>query len=418
MLPLPAGAASEDVMAAVEERRAEIVRRIAETDGLHLIDDGLVRSYVNAGMTDTEIGRSLGAGVVMFPQIERHDGAVRIRFFKLDPATEQLMVGTDFMYVDREAQAAGIDAARFTRQNEIVWDNNLSVILGVIVRDAYPELAPSDEQLAAENRAALLDTSLDLEERVEALEYFRGTRTDRVIFDAGIALLQSADEPQVRRRILFALREADDPNFVQLLVRTLAYDTSPAVRLDAAKMLARFSDDEAVRNALEIAEANDEADAVRDAAAVAKLSQDERIELRRETFLNRDLPTMTRIMELNIGIVDSTKGPALRVDDQIGRELVEIAVNGASNDERAMALTVLYYIPSSSPDFDLNPVLREPLLALLNNDPEPTIRGSAALALRLFADEPDVREALESARDNDPVRQIRNNAGRALELAP
>jgi HEAT repeat protein len=418
VLPLPQGAASEEVMAVVEERRAEIARRIAETDGLHLVDESVVRDYVAAGMTDTEIARTLGAGVVIFPQIDRHDGAVRIRFSKLDPATDRLIAGTELMHVDDEARAAGVDPARFTQRNALIWDNNLAVILGVIVREAYPQLTQSDDQLAAQNRAALLDTNLDREARLEALEHFRGRPIDRVIIDGAAALLEGAADPQMRRRILFALRAADDPNLVQVLLRTLAYDSSADVRLDAARMLARFSGETAVRDALEAAEVNDTAAAVREAAAVAKLSQDRRLELRRETFLNRALPAMTRMMELNIGFVDSTKGPALPVDDAIGRELVDIAVNGASDDDRGMALTILYYIPSSFPAAALSPELREPLLAMLNDDPDPSMRGAAAAALRLFVDQRDVREALEHARDNDPVRQIRNSANRALESAP
>lgn len=417
VLPLPKGAASEEVMAVVEERRAEIVRRIAETDGLHLVDERLAKGYVDAGMTDTEIGRTLGAGVVIFPQIERRDGAVQIRFFTLDPATENLVAATELMYVDGEARAAGVDPTRFARQNEIIWNNNLSVTIGVIVRNAYPQLVPSPEQLAAQNRAALLDPNLDQQARIEALGHLRGRPIDRVVVDAAIGLLEGAADPLMRRRILSALREADDPNLVRVLLGTLAYDSSADVRLDAAKMLARFSDEQGVREALEAAEANDTAAAVREAAAMAKLSQDQRLELRRKTFLNRALPAMTRMMELNIGFVDSTKGPALPVDDAIGRELVDIAVNGVSDDDRGMALTVLYYIPSSFPDAALSPELRGRLLPLLNDDPEPSIRGSAALALRLFVDQPDVREALEHTRDNDPVRQIRNNARRALESA-
>jgi HEAT repeat protein len=293
------------------------------------------------------------------------------------------------------------------------------VILNVVYAEAFPELTPSREQRAAENRQVLFDTGRSEDERLEALNYF-DTYLGGVnlagadVVDAGLSLLESASSPQFRLRVLYALDEVNDPRLVPSLHRLLAYDTDPAVRRLSASTLAKFSDDPGVREMLELAEANDADPSVREAAAVAKLPAAARMQHRREVFFDEDLTPATRLMELNIGISSSNEGP-IEMDQEIARELVDIAANGPRTDDRTLALTVLYYVESFFPEFEPDPALRLPLLDMLANDPEQSVRGSAAHALRLFAGEPDVRAALEDARDNSPDRLTRNAAAHALE---
>ena len=240
---------------------------------------------------------------------------------------------------------------------------------------------------------------------------------DSVVLEAALALAASSDDPKTRQNVWITLMEVDDPVLIQPLLRTLAYDSSPAVRREAAAQLARFSDSPSVRESLQYAESNDADAAVRNTASVSKLSEDERLARRRDRFFDPELPATERMMELNIGFVDARKGPRLAMDDAIARELLDIAQDTSDREARGLALTVLYYGKAIDRELALDPELRHPLMRLLREDPDPSIRGGAALALNQFVDQPDVREALEYARDHDEERSIRNNARRALEFA-
>ena len=424
VLPLPSNYEDREVLAKVNELRTEIVNRIGAMEGLNLFELSRLQTYVDAGMTDLEIGRALGAGVVLFPKITRGPrGNVEIQFTKLDPATEREIHGASFIVLVANANATEAQIQSFDRANALTWENNLSVILNVVYTEAFPELTPSPEQMAAENRQILFDTGRSEEERLEALQYFNtylgGVDAAGVdVVDAGVRLLENSSSPQIRNRVLYALGDVSDPRLVPSLSRLLAYDTDVAVRRLSASMLAKFSDDPDVRELLELAEANDADPSVREAAAVAKLPAAERMQHRRDVFFNEDLSPVERLMELNIGFSSSSGESPIEMDQEIARELVDIAVNGPSPDDQALALTVLYYVGSYFPDFEPDPALRLPLLDMLENDPEQGMRGAAAHALRIFTDEPDIRAALENARDNSPDRQTRNAAAHALDPGP
>ena len=236
VLPIPADAASGALLAVANERREMLMQRVAATEGLRLVDPAIVQSYFDGGMSDLEIGRALGAGVVIVPEIETRQFASRISFSTLDSVDEAMLVGTEFIYRGDLTDLAAADAERFSEANEIVWDNNLSVLIGGMLREAHPGLEPSADERFAQNQAVLLDISRSDTERVEALETLIGLRKpNSIVIDAAIGLLESSADPDVRRRAAWTMKRLDDPILLQPLLRALAYDASSRVRLEAVR---------------------------------------------------------------------------------------------------------------------------------------------------------------------------------------
>ena len=386
---------NEALLAAANEVRADIIRRFEQSGQLNLIDPELVERYYAAGLTDIEIGRTLGVGSVVFVRAEERDGQATISYGTLDPATDrELYYGTVAM-TDGSLSAAAI------RVNEMNAEN----LVSRLILAAYPGVTISREQSIAENQATALNSSLSEAERIDALGELRSlrpeARNDSVVA-AAIEIASNADDPNVRMRAWSTLSDVENPAVVQPLLNAMRYDSSEMVRGTAARLLGEYADEAGVRQALEFAATGDEDAGVREQAALAALSDQERFARVRATFFDRNLPASERVGALtsHFGRI----GPGLPIDPDIADELLEIELDPAVG--ATWAGTLLYYAD------ELDPKFVDPLLALLAGEPEH--RAFAANVLAHFNDRAAVVEALERALE-DPDRTVRNNAQRALE---
>lgn len=262
------------------------------------------------------------------------------------------------------------------------------------------QIPPSDAK-AAEWRAVLMDVAQSPDDRISALMMLRRNG----LFDESAARtaatwLQATSDPNEQRRLLEHLRGTDSAALKQVILNLASTSDDARVRDRAVANLRGFGDDPQVEAALWQMVASDESRDVR----------------RRAVDTLRRLPMNdARAAELRAGALD----PYAPIEQRVASMNVLQSGNQDISDIAApMALaaaqvsdsqSLLEYIQAFD---DVNhPEFMVPLVAAAQ-DQDPAVRLRAADALVDYRGDPVIKEWLVHLAENDPDADVRQEAAR------
>jgi HEAT repeat protein len=198
----------------------------------------------------------------------------------------------------------------------------------------------------------------------------------------------------------------DDPYLVAPLIDSLLTDPSDAVRFEAIRLLARrFEDDARARSAFELVATRDLSPEVRTQARWQLLDENGRFNYVTATVMNTDLPDSERLALLTARVT----GLARSFDRRSVMALADISARAGSSSQQSAP---------GADDGSVDASLVIPLLIeILEDDPRPEVRASAASALARHIDETGVRAALERAMRADTSETVRRQIGFGLQRA-
>ncbi|MEL7538786.1 MAG: HEAT repeat domain-containing protein [Pseudomonadota bacterium] len=390
------------------------VGRVTAISGINVVDETSVRAFAKEGLTAVEIGRRLGARLVLESSVSRHTDGYHYRFALIDVASGSHEIsGGGTAYSEWDAEQ-GLDEA---------IKDGIDSIAETVERRRSRQTA---ERLRygnrkADARARLLDQRLSEQERLKALQFLAGAvmlTYPRTYADGGAALMgepvltaiqlaQESDNPRTRASIWNIMIGVNDPNLVTPLVTALQHDSDVRVRSRAAAALSTHTDDTSVVRALTDAVENDVDVSVRDAARLAVSTTAERHALLRRTVIDTDTHSTQRYRAMfNLTHVSNDAGfPA---DEELTAALVQWA-QSASPRKRGMIWYNLGQIGG--------PVVVQPLVEALANEDDESIRESIIGALGQVINEPGARTAIEQAQIDDPSPLVRKTANWHLARA-
>jgi hypothetical protein len=404
--------AADTTQAAVRSVESRLIERLS-AEGFNMISGAAVSSYVQAGFEDVEIGRLLGAAVVVTIDSETLRERPQVRIELVDAETESAF-GLSVLAIDAVEIFDDFDSPFGDA-------SPLDAIVRSIERRTAPatslEPEPTTAEIVAENTQTALDTTLSDQDRMMGIVRLRGAqgsiRQDAVIF-AAIELAAASDDATVRGTIWQQLRGADSGYLIEPLLAAIDTESDEFARREAAATLADYADDARVRAALERLSRNDASERVREAATGALLPEAELDEMLKARIVDPALPVADRMRALMMNpFGDGRFGfdGSVPIDGEVADALIAIAFDPA-NDEIDRAAAVLFLRQAATPRSTAI------LLELLAGDESARVRAAAASALTGAAGETAVRVALEDASDEDSDRSVRSAARRALDGAP
>lgn len=233
---------------------------------------------------------------------------------------------------------------------------------------------------------------------------------DSQIIAAGARLAAESSEPDVRSSIWARLRDIDDPQLVDPLLKALAQDPDASVRMQAAYTLRNFLGTDGVRDALLRAAAEDPdavssypccADSVREAAERAAVPDAQFAEWARQKLYDESLPTLSRLKPWRLSTMD---GRMLFLDQvefgaEAARVIFELGRRAQDPDTRITAWDILR---RADPDESFVPQWLEDLAG----HQDEYVRANAAQLLFPHKSDPAVHAALDKAL-KDPSSQVR-----------
>jgi len=262
-------------------------------------------------------------------------------------------------------------------------------------------------------RARVLNTSLSAWDRTAAFSQLLGNDwnappndLDADIVDAMVDVTLNTPTPRARVFALNSLVRSrnDDPRFLDLYLTALERDRDETVRQTAVTGLAQFIDDPAIREALEQAMVNDSSPYIRRTIAETLSREEQRNPTNAAaTIMN---PAATELDKVAAwGMIRSSAADSWT--DSIVTEVTRIGMTSADPNVRAD-------IWRNARAAQTHPLLLQPLLQALANDPDASVRAAAAGTLNQYRDEAGVREALESTAQYDPDAAVRQQAEASL----
>ena len=288
-----------------------------------------------------------------------------------------------------------------------------------LVQQMREKFLSSPQALWAEARTKVLDTTLPEQERARTLwsfEQYRhmdpslaGRALDSDVIAAAAALATTSADVQVRESIWAVLRGTRDKQVVQPLLKTLASDPEPGIRMQAAFSLRPFLNEPGVRDALLRAAAEDPdslpavpccIDTVREAAERAAVPDSGFREWVRGKLYDEGLQVRSRLRQL----APSLDGRLVFLTDagfgaEAARVVFDLGRHAQDPQIRRMAWDILAH---AEPDASFVPQF----ISDLKDHPDEYVRANAAKLLFPHGSDPAVKIALEAAR-NDPSPQVR-----------
>lgn len=266
-------------------------------------------------------------------------------------------------------------------------------LLEVSAREAVASLRrypfPPTDLRTVELQSMAIDSELTLPERLEVLEElhdirkryeFVGRDERRRAAVAGAAIVLGAPEPEIRSQTWQAMEGVEDAYLVGPLVDSLLLDPSDAVRVEAAKLLAReYSDDPRTQSAMQHALANDRSPLVRSHARWEGLDPEGRRAYLVATLGNRDLPDQQR-MELVAADVNDIRN---YLDRRAVSALMEISSRATPAAEIANGDATTGSVAAAQ----VTPMLIE---LLKDSTVDEWVRRSIAMALSRHLADPEV----------------------------
>jgi HEAT repeat protein len=289
-----------------------------------------------------------------------------------------------------------------------------------LVKQITDKLLNNPATLWADAKATLLNERLSDTVRAAVLwrmgEY-KGSSSqlgrsavDDEIVAAAARLGATSADPDVREAIWAVLRNVDDPQLIQPLLKALASDADATVRMQAAFTLRTFLKEPGVREALLRAAAEDPDSVpaaacclytVREAAERAAVPDQDFREWVRARLYDESLPTHSRLRPLAPSTMDGRILFLRNVEfgAEAAREVFDLGRHAQDPQVRVQAWEILY---GAAPDDSFVPEL----LSDLTGHPDEHVRASAAKLLFRHEGNPDVRKALDNALE-DPSMQVR-----------
>lgn len=394
VLPSPNVNADPRFAAVLQQFCEELVSRLGTIDGLTVVSPERVQPFIGSRLPEEEIARQLGAGTVLVVRVSTDTRPVTVGALLVDGATGDSHGGT-----------TGVLREPITPADVRDHVQNTVELIRVSRAQSHTDL----ETYLAETRATILNVALSDTVRAEALQRLalRPLEAhDDAIVAAAIELATA--NAGVRAYVWGAMRGVGHAYLVEPLLQSLAFDTDPYVRRMAAGTLGDFRDQLRVQTALKQAQANDESEAVREAAKLALLSDQERDELALATLLDETVPADERLTAVHV--MHGWTAHQVPLTAEASRAVFDIGRESNDAEIRAIAWSTLARQRIHDPAF------AGTLLHDLARHGSESVREEAARALEPYLDDPAVRAALEQA-ENDPSAEVRRAARRVLGQA-
>lgn len=386
-------------------------------EGLYVVESDLVLPLADSTLRPEEIARLLGIGSVLKGTVSVQRGRWFVSVEHIDAQDGDPWWGANshFGRVDPGEPQNAIDD--LTPEDPAL--DMLSRVTEHVTRALFPERERDQQQVIAEMRMKILDSSLTDAERVEALDdmpyignaasWYVAERSEAFSGPVAVALAQiamRANDSEVRSKIWWAMSEVGDPNLVQPLLYSLVNDLDEALRRQAAERLVEsFLDEPDVRVSLEYAAKNDASEWVRSSIRFSMLSEAEQLHELTATVLDTtktDRERSSALFELRYN-----EGRFRELDEEVIIAMTEMARSSTNPRIRDSVWSSLTGTGDA--------YVVEPLLEALATDQSEEMRDLAARELGGFLDHPGVREALAEVTVQDPSLVVRKTAEESLE---
>ncbi len=381
-----------------------------------VVEQSRVEPFADSDMSPAEIARELGVANIVQGSIQLMPPyyVLRLRFFNAQ--TERSRLGTTALIGVTDP------TIKCAINPETALPDGISNVVDSVEQWLFPVAEPSWEQKLIIARSAFLDVSLTDEERMLGL---RGIREANVFLNRGgpdqkstaysgsvvVAAAQlglESEDEGIRHSMWFTMAGVGDVYLVEPLLHSLKNDDDVWVRTQAATTLAGFLDEPGVRTGLDYARVNDTEKMVRKAANLSMLSDAEQKEYWKAIVMSPSESDQARMRAISDLQRDHRNAEPL--DDEIMQRA--IALGTRSRDPRVRSR--IWWNISKTGDTKVV----EPMLQLLNNDPDERVRESVVVVLsHSFPEEPGVQEAIEGAKTNDSSPLVRKKAEEVMTYA-
>ncbi|HET6628710.1 MAG TPA: HEAT repeat domain-containing protein [Woeseiaceae bacterium] len=392
VLPQPGAEADPHLAALLREFHEEFLVQLSSVDGLTVVSRERVSPFIGSLLPEEQIARQLGAGTIMGLGIHA-EGDLFLSVVLLDGATGA-----------SRGSSSSVLREPVTRAE--VREHVQHVV--AFLKEMRTGRTIDRATRIAKARAIVLNNALSDAERVHALRmlplHSPGAFDDAIVA-AAVEIATTSDIANRRAYVWEVMRGVGHPYLVEPLLQSLAYDTSDYVRRMAALTLGDFRDEPRVLAALKRAQARDVSGAVRDAARLTLLSDQERNELALQTLLDETLPALERLDALSI--FDGRGIRIVPLTAEAARAVFDIATSSEDVATRSIAWGRL------ASGGIRNPAFTGALLDDVASHPSPSVRAEAVRALEAYRDDPDVRAALAQAKV-DPSADVRRAARSVL----
>jgi TolB-like protein len=405
----------------------ELIKRLEAVNRFNVVEKGRVEPFAGTDLSPKEIARELGVNNIVQGHIE-----LRPPYYVLQ---------LQFISVQDDRSRRGTHALigvtdptiKCAINPETALPDGISDVAASVEQWLFPIAEPTWEEQAAIGQSVFLDTSLSDKERMLGLRDLRNARgrasmigvkgrivprgegiadkpqmyNGSIVVAAAQIGLESEDE-SIRHSIWFTMAGVGDLYLVGPLLQSLKNDDDVWVRAQAATTLADFIDEPGVRSGLDYARVNDAEEMVRKAANLSILSDAEKQDYWKAIVLSpsdSDQARMRAIFSLQKNFRDAEP-----LDEEIMQR--GIALGTRSSDPRVRS--GVWFSLSRNGD----PIVVEPMLQLLSEDPDERVRERVLMVLSMrFIEEPGVREAIEGAQTNDSSPLVRKAAEERLRRA-
>lgn len=388
---------------------SELHLHLAAVDGIHVLAPELVRPYADSSLSPVEIGRELGAATVVESSVASATRGHSVKIRSFDAVTGKLAFLTGSSKYDGWNYPADIERVQ-------QW---VAKTIRSIEYQIHPDRRPDRAVQLAIAKTTFMDTTREVEERIEAFKKLRppttGSYPPRYI-DGGVALsgevaiaaaqlaIQSEDR-QITAWIWRTMEGVEDPNLVQPLIYSLANDTDEWVRALAASALAVHVDQPGVREALDVAQNDDVDSAVRQAAYLAMLPIEGLQYEFSKAVMDISLPDSERQTAL-FRLSQSNADYPYPLDAELVDTIAQFARTSSDAQTRQTAWFCLTQLGGRE--------VVSLLIEALTEEPNEAVRESIISSLSGFLGEPDVFAAVNEAQLTDTSLLVRNAAERVL----
>jgi len=385
-------------------------RKLAAVQGLTVIGPDVTSMYPVTTMTPVEIGRELGAKLVIESNVKSAASGTETTYRVQDAESgRDLMSWSHSVVRDTHGQ----DTPENTEQ--------IAAGLATTIEQlAFPHRKPDRATLRADATTVFLDTTRSEQERIEALQNLAGPRSGFgyrpeyvdgggvLSGDVAVVAAQLGIESQdagVRAQVWQIMAGVRDPALVEPLLFSLANDLSPWVRIAAAQALGTHIEEPVVRDSLAVSSRDDPDARVRRAAHVAQLSPGALFDEMRRTLMDDTRPALDRRMAL-LDLIGVNQQYPQEIDTQLRESIVDLARTSPDASGRANAWIGYRMLVGAEGAGDI--------ISGLEGEPNDSVRAHMIELLVAFRDEPGVLDAMADAHAHDPSPQVREAAGRAL----
>ncbi|MEM1262934.1 MAG: HEAT repeat domain-containing protein [Pseudomonadota bacterium] len=391
--------------------------KLAESGDWSVIDADSVEAFATSALEPREWAAQLGAGKMLEGGVRPHRNGYALRY-----AFSRVSTGTQYV--------SGYAYSREPWDPETglspVFTKQLDEFVAISADMAANKLARAkqyfdDKQVA---RVALLDQSLSIEQRVEALSSMRppfmagthpmeyadgGESLSGEVALAAVELAQSSDDPQVRTQVWGVMRGVRDSSLTAPLLSALANDPDATVRRVAAIALQFHVADPAVVDALTDAHQSDTDAAVREAAFLSSATNGESIDYLRERILNKSLSMQDRrVAMFQLYRIDDAE--PFQADPDLLTGMAEWA---RSVEDDTLRREIWVYLGGFG-KASAAPILIDAFLS----ETDETVREYIVSSLLDFTGEPGVRAVIDTAAVDDESPLVRKAATRFLDSLP